>query len=64
MDPMLRVDDVAARLDCSRHQVSALIKSGRLAAVRLSPREVRVPQSALERFIAASTDEGSGGATR
>lgn len=48
---VLRVDDVAERLDCGRTAVYALIQREELRAVRIG-RLIRVPESALEEFIA------------
>ena len=48
---VLRVDDVARHLDCSRQAIYALIQREELRAVRIG-RLIRVPESALEEFIA------------
>lgn len=48
---VLRVDDVAERLDCGRTAVYGLIQREELRAVRIG-RLIRVPESALEEFIA------------
>jgi excisionase family DNA binding protein len=51
--PLLPVAVVAARLAVSVRAVRRLIAAGRLQAVRLGPRSTRVPETALNAFVAA-----------
>lgn len=58
---VLTVKQVAAQLQCSKDQVYELIYSGRLHASDISANpgktraSYRVPEKALERFLAQST---------
>jgi excisionase family DNA binding protein len=49
--PLLTVPEVAAHLGVSRQHVYRLISEGRLPAVRLSERRLRVPRPALEAWL-------------
>ena len=51
-EPLYTVRQVADHLQCGRRLVYAFVRDGSLRAVHLG-RLVRVPQSALEEFIAA-----------
>ena len=44
----LKIPEAAERLRCSKRQVYRLIDAGRLLAVRLGPRFLRIPASCLE----------------
>lgn len=50
---MLSLDQVAVALSVSRRTVESYVASGKLRAVRLSKRCVRVNQAHLEAFLAA-----------
>jgi excisionase family DNA binding protein len=50
---LLRVDQVATRLNCSRSWVYALCASGELAMVPIGRKKgYRVPRGSLEQYIA------------
>ncbi len=55
---LLTVPEVMARLRVGRHAVYALIRTGRLASLRIG-RARRVPASAVESFLAQQLEEGS-----
>jgi excisionase family DNA binding protein len=48
---LLRVEDAALLLDCSKRHVFTLIATGRLRAIKLSTRATRIAAVELERFI-------------
>lgn len=48
--------DVKDTLGCSIATVDALIRSGRLKAIRLSPRRIVVTRQALEAFLQNAED--------
>lgn len=50
---MLTTKDVMARLGISRTTALNLIRAGQISVVRVTPRCLRVPESAVEQFIAA-----------
>jgi len=50
-DPLLRVQDVARRLDIGRSMAYQLLRSGELPSVRIGSKIVRVQQSDLEAYI-------------
>lgn len=54
------VPEVAKHLKVSAPAVYKWIDQGKLEAVKMG-RSVRVTQTALDRFIAASTEKGGGG---
>jgi excisionase family DNA binding protein len=55
----LALTTVAARLDVHRATVRRWVDGGRLAAVRVGPRELRIAQAELDRFLIASRlDQG------
>ncbi|HPB30844.1 MAG TPA: helix-turn-helix domain-containing protein [Candidatus Sumerlaeota bacterium] len=58
MEEMYRVHRVAQILDCSRKYIYNLIIFGKLEAVRLGPRQIRIPRSCLEQFLADRKQEG------
>ena len=47
----IQVQHVAERLDCSKKRVYELIKNGKLEAIRIGPRGIRVAIDELDRFI-------------
>ena len=47
----MRVHNVAQLLDCSRKNVYNMIRDGKLEAVRLGPRQIRVPRQAVEELL-------------
>ena len=57
--PLLRAEDVAIRCATSLRTVRSWISSGRLEVVRLSPRMVRVTETALADFMLRSTERGA-----
>mgnify|MGYP002078601524 FL=1 len=56
-DQLLRLSEVADRLQVSRSTVRRIVKEGRLRTVRVSPRSVRVRPQDLEAFIRESLEE-------
>ncbi len=48
---LLRVAEVASLLDCSRRHVFTLLATGRLRAIKLSTRALRISKAELERFV-------------
>lgn len=57
---MLTPQEVADRLHCSRSQVYILIDREDLRAVRLGPRLIRVPESAVEELLEAGATHAAG----
>jgi|GEM_PF-1578787 len=55
---LITAPEAAEQLNVSVRTVYSWISSGRLPSVRLSPRGTRVPVTAVEALIRASTDEG------
>lgn len=51
LEAVLRVREVAHRLDCDEDTVYSLIRQGQIRAIRVG-RLLRVPESALADFIA------------
>jgi len=60
-DQLLRLSEVADRLQVSRSTVRRIVKEGRLRTVRVSPRSVRVRPQDLEAFIRESLDQAREG---
>ena len=56
---LLRVAEVARRLQLAKSTVYMLVSSGELPAVRFG-RAVRVPASRLSEFVAAKTSDETG----
>ena len=54
---LLLVHTVAKRLNCSKQYVYTLIEMGRLKAIRIGPRGLRIPEKALEEFISQARKE-------
>lgn len=52
--PMLRVSDVAERLNVTPRYIWRLISEGRLTAVKLGPRCTRVAESEVARFLSTN----------
>jgi len=50
----LTVQSVAERLSCTVHYVYALIRDGKLIAVKIGERALRITESSFERFISAN----------
>jgi hypothetical protein len=57
MDKLLKSSDVAKYLDVSVRSVHRLCAQGKLAFVRISPKEKRFTQNHLEEFISRQTEE-------
>jgi excisionase family DNA binding protein len=57
---LLRVEEVADLLSCSRRTVYTMLALGQLRGTRLSRRAVRISEAELARFLSVST---TGGAT-
>jgi excisionase family DNA binding protein len=53
-DLLLTIEEVSRMIRVSRATLFKIIKGGRLAVVRLSPRKVLIRREELERFIRAS----------
>ena len=51
---LLFVSTVAKRLNCSKQYVYTLIETGRLKAIRLGPRGLRVSEDAFLEFVRRS----------
>lgn len=49
--PLLKTSEVAERLNISRDNVLGLIRAGRLPAVVMGPKTIRVLESELEKFL-------------
>lgn len=57
---LLRVDQTAERLNCTRRHIYYLIESGKLPALSIGKKKgYRVPEDALETFILRRTEEFS-----
>jgi excisionase family DNA binding protein len=57
-DRLLRVDQVALRLNCSKSWVYSLVSDGRLQHIRLGRRKgFRVSENSLEIYIRAAIAE-------
>ena len=48
---LLRIDQVCARLNCSRSAGYRLVNEGKLRACQIGSRSLRVPEDALEEYI-------------
>jgi excisionase family DNA binding protein len=55
MDRLLYIHRVAKMLDCSRPMVYKLIYEGRIKAVRIGKRELRISESSLNAFLEENT---------
>lgn len=51
MPELLRVKKVSDILDCSRKFVYQLVAEGKLAALRMSPRNMRILKESLDKYI-------------
>ena len=51
MTELLRVSRVAKWLDVTKKRVYHLIQEGKLEAVRLGPRQMRIPRDSLEAYM-------------
>jgi excisionase family DNA binding protein len=58
--PLLTVHQVADELGVSRQHVYRLIAEGRLPAVRLSERRLRIPRPALDAWLQLQADRAVG----
>ena len=54
-EQLLYVHNVAEVLKCSKKFVYAQIRDGNLGAIRLGPRAIRVPKSALDEYLQERT---------
>lgn len=50
-DPLLTYEDARKQLKISLRTVKQLVYDGKIAAIRLSPRNIRIRQSALNAYI-------------
>ncbi|MHB1344575.1 MAG: helix-turn-helix transcriptional regulator [Thermoleophilia bacterium] len=57
-DPLITAAETATRLNVSVRTIHSWIASGKLPAVRLSPRCTRVPAAAVDELVRASTSPG------
>jgi len=48
---LLKVRDACELLACGRTRLHELVKAGRLRAVKIGARGVRIPDAEIERFI-------------
>jgi excisionase family DNA binding protein len=48
---ILKIEEVARILRCSKHSVYAEVRAGRLPVIRLSDRVWRISRRALEEFV-------------
>lgn len=53
MRPLMKVQDAARALNCSRSHLYQLITSGELRAIRLGQRCVRIDPADVDAFLAA-----------
>ncbi|HOE63382.1 MAG TPA: helix-turn-helix domain-containing protein [Candidatus Sumerlaeota bacterium] len=51
MTELLRVKKVSDILDCSRKFVYQLVSEGKLSALRMSPRNMRILKDSLDNYI-------------
>jgi excisionase family DNA binding protein len=61
LEPVLTIAELAALAKVSRRTIERAIADGRLGAVHLSPRVVRIPQQAAAAYL-AGVDEAAGAA--
>jgi excisionase family DNA binding protein len=52
-ESLLRIPEVAARLNISRARAYELVRTGRIPAVRITPRQIRVDPTRLEAWISS-----------
>jgi len=50
-DPLLTYEDARQQLKLSLRTTKQLVYDGEIAAIRLSPRNIRIRQSALDAYI-------------
>ena len=50
----LTVQSVAERLSCTDHYVYALIRDGKLIAIKIGERALRITESSFDRFVSAN----------
>ncbi|MDP9430758.1 MAG: excisionase family DNA-binding protein [Actinomycetota bacterium] len=58
-DPLVTYGQAADRMGCSASTVRRLVRDGELLAVRPRPNIVRIPQSAIDAYLAACTTGGT-----
>ncbi len=51
LSDLMRVYRVAKMLDVSKKRVYQMVQEGKIAAVRLGPRSMRITRESLEKFI-------------
>lgn len=56
VDKLLTVPQVAERLGIHRIEAYELVKTGEIPAKRLSPRRIRISESALQQWIDSKED--------
>lgn len=52
--PWLRVTRVAKMLDCRPRLVYEMVQDGKLEAIRLGPRGIRISEESVEQFVSTS----------
>jgi excisionase family DNA binding protein len=55
MEKLLYIHRVAKALDCSRPMVYKLIYDGKIKAVRIGKRGIRISEASLNRFLEENT---------
>lgn len=55
-----RVERVARYLDISKKRVYQLVQERRLDAIRLGPRQMRIPKISLDEYIEGLKDQAAG----
>lgn len=55
MDKLLYIHKVATLLDCSRPMIYKLIYEGKIKAIRIGKRGLRISESSLNNFICENT---------
>lgn len=56
---MLRAEEVARHWDCATQVVYDMCRDGRLRSVKIGSRLLRIPESALDEYVANSAQRAS-----
>ena len=56
-EPLLRLEEVASRLNISYPQIWRIINAGTIRSIRIGPKSIRVRESDLEKYIKEKTNE-------